>query len=433
MATYKISGGKKLQGSVQIQGSKNSAMKHLIVPLLTCDQFFISNVPNITSCTNLLEIVKLAGGKVDWLDKHSVAIDTRKLGNKIAVDETTFFHTSAGWLTIPLLLAAGGECVIENMANRSDTGGDQIGRKLDFSWYGEVGIGVEKLDNDLRFFTSSTQAFSRDVKSMFGPTVFSLFCALQRDGQSRIQNANNWPEFYDTLGMLSQMGAEVAWQGKDLMVNGQTKLHGCSWENMNDRHDVVTWISLAASTESELTIVGVQDRMELGPLWEFLSKVGLDYKIIDETLTISAKSVNNLRSVSQECSYKTGFTSEWQVLFSPLLAQIPGESAFIDKLNYDRMWHWQELEKMGAKFEFFTPLGLEIREGKARAVKITGENKLIGTKVEGLDLRSTAALLIAGLSANGQTEVIDAENNLERGYENFIERTEMLGADIQAT
>lgn len=407
-------------------------MKHIIVPLLARDKFVISNVPNITSCTNLLEIVKLAGGNVEWADKHSVQIDTTRVGQKVVIDENTFFHTSAGWLAIPLLLAGNGECVILNMANRTDTGGDKIGRKLDFSWYGEVGIGVEKLGDNLRFFTSSTKSFIRDVKSMFGPSVFCLFCALQRLGQSRIINANNWPEFYDNLGMLAKMGADIIWQGPDLLVNGGKELHGCTWENMNDRHDLATWVALGLATQSDITITGVQaERMQLGALWNFLENLGAEFTLTDQSLKLS--SIQHLRPISQEASYDTGFTSEWQVLFSPVLAQTTGTSTIVDKLIYDRMWHWQELRKLGAVFQYFDPPGLEMRDGKPRAVRITGVSKLTGANVIGRDLRSTATLLIAGLAAQGDTTVADADNNLARGYEDFIDRAQKLGALVQTT
>lgn len=407
----------KLGGEVQVQGSKNSAMKQVIVPFIYTDVTVVKNVPNISSIHNLLELMKLAGVQVKWLNKHSVEIDTTgKLVNRI-IPEELFFHTSAGGLLVPLWVNRFGECVIENKSGREDTGGDAIGRKMEFKWYEVAGIGAEKTTDRYRFWLKDKKPFKADAGKGFGPSVIMVFAALGEDGVSEIENICPLPEMRDIFIMLKKMGVKIDQKVDKLLINRNNGLRGCEHENMDDRHDLATWVAMALATESELAIKTKDtEKLQLGGLRDFLDKLGVRYVVEKTEVRILKNKLVDLKPVEVVASYETGFASEWQVLFSPVLALIPGESKVVDMQHADRMGHWEEFGKLGAKYKLLSK----------REVKITGGVKLMGAEVVGKDVRATAALIIAGLAANGETVVVDEKNNLERGYERLWERVKLL-------
>lgn len=421
-------------GEVKIQGGKNSAMKHVITPFLTDDDCVIKNVPDISSIKNLLEIVRIHGGDVQWYGKNEVKINTSRAREAVEIPEGMFFHTSGGILTIPLLVNRVGKCVIENKSGRRDTGGDQIGRPFNLDLYPNVGIKVDVNKDRMEFAATGVTPFVYDADGRFAPTVIAVFSALGKRGTSEVINPVAVEEFEDTLKMVEGMGAEIDRKENKLLVTGGIKLHGIVWNNLADKNDLVTWMAAAIANESAIEITGVPfDEFKLEGLLKFMKSTGVIYEINrgSQKMRIEENGLKHLRPVKITADLRLGFTSEWQVLMSPVLALIRGISTVADGISRDRMWHWEELAKMGAKFKYIRDGRFEEFNGKPRAVRIEGVDKLNGAEVEARDLRSAAALLIAGMAAGGVTKVVDDKDHLKRGYEDFAQRAMALGADIQ--
>lgn len=433
MTTYTIHGPSKLSGTVHVQGAKNSAMKHVFMPFLAKGKFRFDNIPKITSVENLLQINSLFSVKSSWHD-NCLDIDSSNLTLKSEIPAKLFYHTSGAVQLIPVLTNLSGECIIEGN-NRDDPGGDQIGRTMDnyHSLLNKIGITFEHKNNRCIYHLSDTKNFDVTVNNQsYGESVMMLLAALGRLGSSRIRNITQSTNFYDTINILQKMGANLSFEKEDLVVQGQSPLLSVDYQNMGDQHDLASWVAIALTTESEISIEGVDyQQMQLQPLETFLHQI--DAKNIDlhsSTIKIPQILRKDLLPTKILAADYPNFITEWQVLFSPLLAQINGESQVVEGWYVDRMRHWLQLQKMGASYEFFSHPDYPEKDGLPRAVKINGKEYLYGAEVEGHDLRTTAALIIAGLSANGKTVVLDQEDNLKRGYENLPQKLISLGANI---
>jgi len=437
MSTYTISGPSNLTGTVSVQGAKNSAMKHVLMPLLVSGLFTLKNMPHISSITNLLELVSLFGPTVKWLDSNTVQIDSTSSLKLATISSELFYHTSGAVFLIPILVNHFGQCKIEFSKTRNDTGGDQIGRTMDVYDQFLLQIGVTKTVTSSHWVyqSSNTNSFNVDVKdSSFGLSVMLLIAALARHGQSRLNNITNAANFYDTLRILKLMGAKIDQDGSSLLITGSQSLHPVEFTNMGDQHDFATYVSLALTTQSSITINGYDfDQMKLQPLVDLFDQLGIQNHNLNNQSTsfvVPKIDIKKLQPVKIIAADFPKFITEWQVLFSPLFAQIPGQSQIVEGWFFDRMRHWFELAKMGAQYEYISVPEFPEKDSAPRAVNVTGINEFVGAKVLGKDLRSTACLIIAGLSARGQTQVSDPDDHLSRGYESFITNLSSLGANI---
>lgn len=437
MSLYTLHGPTTLSGSVTIQGAKNSAMKHVLMPLLTPGIFTLRNIPHITSITNLLQIVSLFGPKITWLDPHTTQIDSSLPLKQSVIPSDLFYHTSGAVFLIPILVNHFGICQIEFSKTRTDVGGDQIGRTMDTydQFLSRVGVTKTVTSDHWIYQSSNVDPFIEEINNFsFGSSIMSLMAALGRHGQSRLNKITNAANFSDTLRMLKVMGAKIESDGPNLIVTGNQSLHGVDFTNMGDQHDFATFVSAALTTGSSITIEGYDfDQMKLRPLVNFFDQIGLqNYQLNSQnhSFIVPATDIKSLRPVNIIAYDFPNFITEWQVLFSPLFALISGQSEIVEAWFFDRMRHWIELAKMGANYQYFTHPDYPEKDAAPRAVKVTGVNNLIGSSVDGKDLRSTAALIIAGLAAKGQTVITDPEDHLVRGYEDLIPRLVLLGADI---
>ena len=409
-------------------------MKHVLTPLLTDEECVIRNVPDISSCRKLAEIVTLHGGTVEWMGKNEVRIDAAAVRDAVEIPEELFFHTSGGVLAIPLLVNRTGKCIVENKSGRGDTGGDQIGRPFNLDLYPQVGISVDRSDGRIEFTNAGLSPFKYDAGGKFAPSVIALFSALGKKGRSEISNPIEVEEFGDTLGMLRAMGAEIRTVEGTLVVNGGKKLHGVEWDNLADKNDLVTWVAAALATESAVSITGIPfEKFKLAGLFGVMDRMGVNYRVDKKqgVLGVGQNALARLKPVEVVADLSLGFTSEWQVLLAPVWAQIPGESRVVDGIQPNRMWHWEDLGKLGAKYEYYKDARYPEVGGKRRAVKVKGGARIRGGEVRAGDLRSAAALMIAGMAGMGETKVIDAEDHIKRGYEDFPERAIALGAKVE--
>lgn len=430
MSHLTILGPSKLKGKIKIQGAKNSAMKHVFIPLITEDLYTLKNIPKIGSIDNHLELMRLLGSDVNWLSQDTLTIDSRKISKPTLIPKNLMYYTSGASQIIPLITSKFGVCKIEIDSMRHDYGGDQIGSRnfADIlTTLKHCGITTTKKDSLLTFSLTSTAAFKFTVpNSSFTATILATFSALFKKGKSVIAKYTSVPEFADIVNYLIAAGAKIVKTPNLLTIYGPTNIKGISYTNMYDPHDLVTWIVASLSTNSKLTIEGVEyAKMKLDALEKTLMAMNVLIDLRSFTTTIQPQ-LAKIKPVNISAGQYPMFTTEWQVLFSPLLTQIAGESTVVETFFANRMQHWNELKKMGVHVNFFEIPNHPQENNHPRAVSVTGPQQLSGTKVVALDVRTGAALVVAGLIANGKTYITNIDN-IERGYANIVERLTRLG------
>lgn len=431
-----INGPCKLNGTVQIQGAKNAAIRHLLIPLLTNDKFVFKNIPNIGTSHKMLEIVKLQGGQVKWTSKNTVEVNTKNVKISKTIPADIFFNTSGGIVAIPILASRFGQCKIEKEGERKDYGGDQIGsRKMEavIKTLKCIGIDFKETKDYLIFNKVSNKPFFYEIPVYsYAASVMAVFCALFNKGISQITKYTSEVEFFDVLELLKKAGAEIDITKEKIKIHGERNIKGVNYTNMSDRHDFATFLSAALSTDSKITLTNLDyEKMKLDALNDVVKQMNIRLKFKNNSCFINSD-LSKLKPVKIIAGRYPNFQTEWQVLFSPLLTQVKGKSKVVDTIFTKRMGHWEELKKMGAKFQYFKVKEYPEEGNKPRAVKVFGHINLKGAKVTAKDVRSGAALVIAALTAKGKTEITGIEH-IERGYEDIVGRFRKLGADIKLT
>lgn len=435
MSSFIINGPASLNGSVKVQGAKNSAMKHIFIPLISEGEYLLKNIPRIGSIDNHIRLIKAQGAKVKWMGKNSLKINSKYISKPGLISKDLLYYTSDANKLIPILALKYGKCIIEIDPERSDRGGDQIGsRRFNdiFPTLNDLGIEHKyKNPRHIIFTCTSYKAFKYNAPiPSFTISVLALFSALFKKGKSELSNYTKVKEFFDIIDFLLKAGAKIKILKDKIVIEGPTKLKNVSFTNMYDVHDLVTWISAGLSTNSKLKIIGCQyKKMGLDPLEkifkEMNAKINLQSSIID-----LIPQLDKLKPVKIIAGFYPDFVTEWQVLISPLLTQINGESHVVETLFSNRMQHWNEMAKMGTVFDYFKHPKYPESEGKPRAVKVIGPQQLFGAEVEASDVRTGAALIITSLIANRKTKINNIEHIL-RGYEDIDKRLKFLGVNIK--
>jgi UDP-N-acetylglucosamine 1-carboxyvinyltransferase len=434
MAKIVIQGPAKLSGRVKLQGAKNSAMKHVFIPLISNGQFTLNNIPDIGSINKHLDLISLLGLKVDRLAKNQIFIDSSNIIPLKIIPKEFLYYTSGANHIIPILVSKFGECEVETDISRKDYGGDQIGSRVFKDIIDTLklcGIVTLEKHSSLLFKLQSQKPFEFNVPvGSFTATILAIFSALFKSGTSKIYNYTKVHEFEDIIDFLTSAGAKISKYPEFLEITGPTKLKGIKYTNMNDPHDFVTWLFAGLSTNSQINIQGIQfEKMKLQTLDNTLKGMNINANLHNNILDLLPQ-LSKIRPANIIAGQYPLFTTEWQVLISPLLTQVKGESRVVESFYSNRMQHWSELSKLGAKFSFYKVMKYKEIDGHPRAVKLNGTQSLHGSKVNALDVRTGAALIIAGLIADGVTEISQIEN-IDRGYENLVDRLRSLGAKIK--
>ncbi len=428
-----ISGPLNLKGKVKIQGAKNSAMRLLIFPHISNGIYEFENIPDISSTRNIGYISELLGAKNIWHGDGKVTCDTTGVNQdsifRAHITAEDFYHTSGGIYFGPLIASRWGDFLVEKSKTRVDTGGDALGNRdmsAVASTLSTCGIGLAFLENKLVFDLRSTEPIEIDARNSFGISTNALLAALFKRGKSTIENFVQNPEFMDCLEFLTKAGADIQKEDKILFINGPTNIKSINFRCMSDKNDFVTWIFAAIATRSEITFTNVNlKNIHIEPLMEVLDQWKVKLIQLDQNEVKIDLSKLNLTPVNIVAGNYPLFHSDWQPLIAPVLTQIPGESTIKDTLFTNRLEYWKQLGMMGAKFEYFSDPDLPIRDGNPRAVKVFGGTQLKGGQLLATDVRVGAGFTIAGLVANGKTELRGIEH-IERGYEDFENRLKVL-------
>ena len=411
----KIFGQGKLNGRVKISGAKNSALVLLAASLLTNERIILENVPRLTDIEKMGNILKNLG--VNLVDKNNkLEIDSKNISIKELPYELVN-GLRASFFCIGALLSKFGEAKVPL------PGGCNIGsRPIDEHINGLKALGAEILIEEeivkAKIKGKKNKLYGTDIKlkcPSVGATETLIMAASLAEGRTTIENAAREPEIQDLCQMLNKMGAKIYDAGKEkIIIDGVNKLGGCTHKVIPDRIEAGTFLIAAAATSSSITISPVIP-IHLEAVTNKLQESGSKITIKGNSIKIKGKEI---KGVDVDTAPYPGFPTDLQAPFTALMTIANGESRITETIFENRMNHIHLLKKMGASIKL-----------NKNVAYIKGVKTIKGMDLVGSDLRSSAALIIAGIIAKGISKVYGLEH-LDRGYENFESKLKMLGIKI---
>ena len=409
-----VEGGHRLEGSVSISGNKNAALHAIAATLLTPEDCFLDNVPDIGDIRVMCDILRALGATVEQLSPSSLRINAANIHTLEAPNDLAT-HLRGSFLVMGPLLARFHEAACY------PPGGDVIGlRPLNVHLAGFRVLNAD-VDREGEKYLARTKGLrgSRiflDYPSVLG-TQNLMLAATLAEGKTTLVNAAAEPEIASLAEMLGRMGAQIKDAGTHTIeIDGVGELHGTRHLTIPDRIEAGTFAIAAAITGGDIEIRGGVPRQLDALLWK-LNEAGVRVGETNGTLRVSATPAT-LRAINAQAVPYPGLATDLQAPLAALLTQASGVSSIYERVFENRLLYVGELRKMGAEV---------ITSGTT--VIITGPTPLIGTSVRGGDLRASAALVLAGLAAEGRTEISDIYH-LDRGYERFDEKLRALGGHV---
>ncbi|MFQ7175581.1 MAG: UDP-N-acetylglucosamine 1-carboxyvinyltransferase [Streptococcus salivarius] len=411
-----INGGKKLQGEVTVSGAKNSVVALIPAIILSDGVVTLDGVPAISDVDNLIEIIEVMGGSVKR-DGETLEIDPRGVkdmpmpfGKINSLRASYYFYGS--------LLGRYGQATV-GLPGGCDLGPRPI--DLHLKAFEAMGASISYEAESMRIATDAGQRIKgahiyMDTVSV-GATINTMLAAAKADGRTVIENAAREPEIIDVATLLNNMGARVRGAGTEVItIDGVESLHGTRHQVIPDRIEAGSYIAMAAAIGKGIKVKNVlYEHLE-----SFIAKLeAMGVRMTVEEDAIFVEEQGDLKPVDIKTSPYPGFATDLQQPMTPLLLKASGRGKIIDTIYEKRVNHVPELARMGADIQV---LGGQI--------VYNGPTQLSGVPVKASDLRAGAALVTAGLMAEGQTEITNIEFIL-RGYSNIIEKLSDLGADIR--
>lgn len=442
MQKFLIEGGIPLKGQVQISGAKNAAIKMVAASLLTPEEVILENVPRIDDVGVVVEVVRNLGVKIELLDEHTLSLRADDVFST-DVPHSLGVKSRSAVITIGPLLARFGEVTIP------EPGGCRIGlRPIDRHLKALESLGAE-VSHERGVYKLSTPrlkgATIRFEKNTVMGTENAVLAAVLAEGETVLVNAAEEPEVDDLIELLTKMGAKVRRDEQELrriVIEGVRELSGARHRVLPDRNEAVTFACAAAATRGEVTLSEIRPT-DLTAFLAKIEKMGVGFEAGQAKLGIWLDRDSALSPVDIETAPHPGFMTDWQQPTAVLLTQADGESLIHETIYEDRFDYTKELVKMGARIELLAPseAGLAfdsqdynfdwISDEEPKSVaRISGPTPLSGSRLQVPDLRAGASLVLAALSAEGQSEITGVEH-IERGYESFDEKLRRLGAKIE--
>ena len=409
-----IKGSSKISGSVNVHGSKNSALPIIVSSLLSKKTLKLSNVPNVVDVLNLIKLLKNYGVKIEH-KKNKLKISPSKIKN-LSADYDVVRKMRASILILGPLLSRFGEARI------SLPGGCAIGtRPIDIHLAGLSKLGANfEIQNGFVVGSVKSQLIGNKIKLPFpsvGATENILMASVLAKGETKITNAAREPEIEDLSNCLIKMGAKIEGHGtKTILVQGVTKLKKAEHEIIADRIVAGTYIIAALMLNSDLEINNF-NTIYLKSLIDILKKMGAKLKVSKNSIKVSKGS--KLKSTSLSTSPYPGFPTDLQAQLMSLMCISDGKSKIQEKIFENRFMHVPELKRMGAQIEI-----------KDKTAIIKGPTKLTGAEVMATDLRASVSLVLAGLIAENRT-IINRIYHLDRGYEYLENKLKNCKAEIK--
>ncbi len=417
MARYEIIGGAPLLGEVTVSGAKNAAVAILPAALLVADACRIENVPDISDVRILLDILRGMGAKISYEDKNTVIIDSSNITN-IHPDPNLVRKMRASYYLMGALLGRFGKADVAlpggcNFASRP------IDQHIKGFW--ALGAEVDEAEDYVAMEPGVNglhgAKISLDMASV-GATANIMLAAVLIPGQTVIENAAKEPHIVDLANFLNTMGAHISGAGTDTVkIRGVKALKGGSYAIIPDQIEAGTYMAAAAATGGNVLVRNVIPK-HMERITTKLMEMGAKITEYDDAIRVQANT--KLRHTTVKTRPYPGFPTDMQAQLCVCMALASGVSRLTESVYETRFFGYcTELSNMGADIAI---------NGKTAVV--TGQEKLYGTKVYAHDLRAGAALIIAGLAAEGTTRVENI-HFVERGYENIVGKLTSLGANIK--
>lgn len=402
-----------LKGEVYISGAKNSALPILAASLLATEEVILDEVPKLKDIEVMVEILRSLNAKVEYISETSLRIDSSKV-DKYETPFDLMDKMRASFIVMGPLLSRFGHAITKA------PGGCNIGKRpIDLHLKGFEALGAETIMSHEEISSKTKNGLKGDIIYLDFPSVGAteniMMAATMAEGETVIENAAKEPEIVDLASFLSKMGASIIGAGtSNITIKGVEKLRGTRHTIVPDRIEAATYMLAAAITGGDILVKNVLGS-HIRPIIAKLIEMGAQVEEIEDEDMIRVKANGKLKSTNIKTLPYPGFPTDAQSQFMALMTVCKGESSVVETVFENRFMHVDELKKMGAAI---------ITEGNRAA--IVGVDKLHGAEVKATDLRAGAALILAGLVADGETKISDIYH-IDRGYSYLIEKFTKLG------
>ena len=414
MEKYVIHGGKPLSGEVVIGGAKNAAVAILPATILAGGKCLIENLPCISDVMASLQILSELGAGIRMVTRNIYEIDTTNI-NSTEVSNELSRQMRASYYFLGALLGRFGSGQVA-MPGGCNLGPRPIDPHLkaftafgaeDSVEYGQIRVKADHLVGSHVFF---------DTVSV-GATMNAMLAAATAQGTTVLENVAREPHIVDLANFLNMMGADIHGAGTDVIkIHGVKQLHGCNYSIIPDQIEAGSYMVAAAITKGDVTLRNVTPK-HLEPITAKLRAAGCEIEEFDDALRI--RRTGDLHPLKIKTMPHPGFPTDMQPLMTTLLTLADGTSIVTEGIWENRFRYVDELLRMGANIQV---------DGQVAVIE--GVKKLRPAPLRATDLRAGAAMIMAALSADGISEV-DETIHIERGYENIVEKLQLLGADIR--
>jgi UDP-N-acetylglucosamine 1-carboxyvinyltransferase len=421
MHEYLIEGGFPIKGTIKTCGNKNSALPCIAATLLTAETVTLRNIPEIEDTGVMFKILESLGAEVKREDKHTWSVTCKDIKSaEIPVELAKKIRAS--------ILFAGPLIARMGKALMMPPGGDVIGRRrLDTHFLALTELGA-RVDIDGKFEFSANKLVGDDIfldETSVTATENALMAAVLAEGKTTITNAASEPHVQDLCNMLNSMGAKIVGTGSNILyIEGVKKLHGADFTIGPDYMEIGSFIGLAAATRGSIKIEGVNP-LDMRPLRIAFGKLGIRWNITGTTLEVPTgqemKVNTDLGGMIPKIddSPWPGFPPDLTSIMTVIATQVEGNVLIFEKMFESRMFFVDKLINMGARITLCDP---------HRAV-VSGPSMLHGDHLVSPDVRAGMAMVIAAMAAHGESRISNVYQ-IERGYENLVERLKQLGAHI---
>ena len=414
MEQYIIKGGNPLVGEVEIGGAKNAALAILAAAIMTDETVTIDNLPDVNDINVLLEAISGIGAEFDRIDRHTVRINGSNIEN-FDIEYDYIKKIRASYYLLGALLgkykraevALPGGCNIGSRPiDQHLKGFRALGAYVDIE-HGKIIAEAERLIGKHIYF---------DVVSV-GATINVMMAASMAEGLTILENVAKEPHVVDVANFLNSMGANIRGAGTDVIkIRGVSRLHKTDYSIIPDQIEAGTFMFAAAATRGDVTVMNVIPK-HLEATIAKLVEIGCEVEEFDDAVRVVSK--GDLHNTQVKTLPYPGFPTDMQPQIGVTLALCKGTSTITESIFENRFKYLSELARMGANVKV---------EGNAATIE--GVDKFSGARVSAPDLRAGAALVIAGMAADGIT-IVDDIVYIQRGYERFEEKLRSLGAVIE--
>ncbi len=413
MKEFVVKGGTPLHGEAAIAGAKNAALGLLAASIMADEDVIVRNIPDVSDVNTLLEAIADTGAKVKRLERHEVLMNGSSIRSYI-VNNRYIRKMRAGYYMLGALLGK------YHYAEVALPGGCTIGsRPIDQHLKGFEALGARTSIRNSMVLVEAEDLHGANIyfdTVTVGATINVMMAAVYAKGRTVLENAAKEPHVVDVANFLNSMGARIKGAGTDVIrIDGVARLHGTDYSVIPDQIEAGTFMAAAAATRGDILVKNVIPK-HLECISQKLREIGCEVQEYDDAVRVIAN--RPLRSAKIKTLPYPGFPTDMQPQIAVVLATAAGTSTVNETIFENRFKYVDELNRMG------THISVE-----GNIAIITGVNELRGAQLVAPDLRAGAALVIAALAADGESVVEDI-NYILRGYEDFVEKLQLLGGKI---